>query len=59
MRFFRSILLLTGVTLCVLFAYFFGHALSTHEIRPVIIGTGLLVLGAGILAALSRDRVRW
>jgi ABC-type uncharacterized transport system permease subunit len=59
MGFFRSILLLTGVTLCVLFAYFFGHALSAHETRPVIIGVGLLVVGAGILAVLSRDRVRW
>jgi len=59
MGFFRSIMLLTGATLCVLFAYFIGHALSAHETRPVVIGVGLLVVGAGILAGLSRDRVGW
>lgn len=59
MSFIRSILLVTGVTLCVLFAYFFGHALSAHDTRPILIGGALLAVGAAILAALSRDRVRW
>ncbi|HEX6308604.1 MAG TPA: hypothetical protein VFZ69_10480 [Longimicrobiales bacterium] len=59
MGFFRSILLLAGVCLCVVFAYFLGHALSVHDTRPVLFGAGLLLAGAAILAALSRDRVRW
>jgi hypothetical protein len=58
MGFFRSIALLTGVGLCVVFAYFIGHGLSTHHTAPLLWGVGLLLAGGAILAALSRDRVR-
>jgi len=59
MTFLRSIALLAGVCLCVFFAYAFGHGLSVHHTRPILIGGGLLLAGAAILSALSRDRVRW
>ncbi|HUF51027.1 MAG TPA: hypothetical protein VMN60_09355 [Longimicrobiales bacterium] len=56
MSFFRSIALLAGVCLCIAFAYFAGHGLSTHHVEPILYGTGLLLLGAGILALLARRR---
>lgn len=58
MTFIRSIVLLIGVCLCVSFAFFVGHGLSTHETAPMLYGTGLLLAGAAVLAALTRDRVR-
>jgi hypothetical protein len=54
MTFFRSIVLLVGVCLCISFAYFVGHGLSTHHVRPLIYGTGLLLLGAAVIAFLVR-----
>ena len=59
MTFLRSIVLLVGVCLCVAFAFFVGHGLSTHETAPMIYGTGLLLAGAAVLAALSRKRTHW
>ncbi|MGH7448822.1 MAG: hypothetical protein ACREK1_02045 [Longimicrobiales bacterium] len=59
MGFFRSIALLAGVCLCVAFAYFVGHGLSTGHARPLLYGAGLLLAGAAVLAGLARDRVRW
>ncbi|MBR9990129.1 MAG: hypothetical protein KFH98_10255 [Gemmatimonadetes bacterium] len=59
MGFIRSIILLIGVCLCLAFAFFFGHALSTHETSTFVWGTVLLLAGAAVLAGLSRDRVHW
>ena len=59
MTFLRSIVLLVGVCLCVAFAFFVGHGLSTHETEPMLYGTGLLLAGAAVLAALSRKRTHW
>ena len=58
MTFFRSILLMAGVCLCISFAYFLGHGLSTHHTQPIIYGAGLLLLGAAILAFLMRGTTR-
>jgi hypothetical protein len=59
MSFFRSIVVLTAVCLCVAFAYFFGHALAVHSVMPIVYGVGLLVLGAVIMVFLNRrDRDR-
>jgi hypothetical protein len=58
MTFFRSIVLMAGVCLCISFAYFVGHGLSTHHTAPMIYGAGLLLLGAAILAALLRGGSR-
>ena len=58
MTFFRSIVLLVGVCLCISFAYFLGHGLSTHHTGPMIYGTGLLLLGAAILSFLARGGAR-
>jgi hypothetical protein len=54
MGFFRSILLLLGAACSVSFAIFAGHALSVHEQRPILIGAGLLVLGALLLAIYAK-----
>ena len=54
----RSFIVLIAVCLCIAFAYFVGHGLALHETRPMLIGTGLLLAGAAIIAALSRDRDR-
>ena len=54
MTFIRSIVLMAGVCLCISFAYFLGHGLSTHHIRPILFGAVLLLLGAAILAFLAR-----
>lgn len=59
MSFFRSIVLLIGVCLCVAFAFFVGHGLSTHEVTPMLYGAGLLLAGAAVLAGLSRNRTHW
>jgi uncharacterized membrane protein (DUF441 family) len=60
MTFLRSIVLLVAVCLCIAFVYFVGHGLALHTTRPMIMGAGLLLAGAAIIAALSRDRVtRW
>jgi len=59
MTFLRSIALLAGVCLCVVFAYFIGHGLSTGHATPMLFGLGLLLAGAAVLAALSRNRVTW
>jgi hypothetical protein len=58
MTFFRSILLLASVVLCILFAYFFGHGLALHQLRPIIYSLGFLLLGIALIALLARDRVR-
>jgi ABC-type uncharacterized transport system permease subunit len=59
MTFFRSILVLAAVCLCVAFSYFFGHALAVHSTRPIIYGLGLLVLGAVLIVFMNRrDRER-
>lgn len=58
MTFFRSIVLLAAVCLCIAFAYFVGYGLATHHTAPLLYGTGLLVAGAAILAFISRDRAR-
>jgi hypothetical protein len=58
MTFFRSVVLLVSVALCIAFAYFFGHGLAVHEFRPMIYAAGFLLLGAGLIALLARDRVR-
>lgn len=58
MTFLRSIVLLFGVCLCVAFAFLVGHGLSTHETAPLLYGAGLLLAGAAVLAALTRNRVR-
>jgi len=50
----RSVLLLAGVACCVSFAVFAGHALSTHESKPVLIGAGFLALGAVLLLVFDR-----
>jgi hypothetical protein len=52
----RSILLLAGVASSVSFAVFAGHALSTHESGPVLIGAGFLVAGIVLLTLYSRSR---
>lgn len=54
----RSFVILIAVCLCIAFAYFVGHGLALHETRPMIIGAGLLLAGAAIIAAMSRDRVK-
>jgi hypothetical protein len=59
MSFLRSVFMLTGVCLCVAFAYFVGHGLSTGHVAPMLYGTGLLLAGMAVLTVLSRDRVRW
>jgi hypothetical protein len=58
MGFFRSVLMLASVLLCIAFAYFFGHGLALHETRPMIYGSGLLLLGAALIWLQSRDRAR-
>jgi hypothetical protein len=50
----RSVLLFVGVACCVSFAVFAGHSLSTHESKPVLVGTGFLVLGAVLLFLYDR-----
>ena len=59
MGFLRSIVLLIGVCLCIAFAFFVGHGLSTGHTAPMLYGTGLLLAGAAVLAALSRRRTTW
>ena len=59
MSFIRSIVVLTGVCLCVAFAFFVGHGLSTGHAAPMLYGTGLLLAGAAVLAAMSRNRTTW
>jgi uncharacterized membrane protein HdeD (DUF308 family) len=60
MGFLRSIVLLAGVCLCIAFAYAVGHGLATHHTGPMIVGAVLLLMGAGVLAMLSRgSEKRW
>lgn len=60
MGFFRSIITLIAVCLCIGFAYAVGHGLSSHNNMAFIIGAVMLLSGAGIIAALSRGRtVDW
>jgi uncharacterized membrane protein (DUF441 family) len=60
MTFMRSIVIMIAVCLCIAFAYFFGHGLALHRTRPMIVGAVLLLAGAAIIAALTRERVgRW
>jgi len=59
MNFLRSLVLLLGVCLCVAFAFFVGHGLSTGHTAPLLYGTALLLAGAAVLAALSRNRTHW
>jgi hypothetical protein len=46
------------VLLCIAFASFFGHGLALRETRPMIYGSGLLLLGAALIWLQSRDRAR-
>jgi hypothetical protein len=62
----RSMMVLAAVCLCIAFAYFFGHGLAIHSVRPMIYGFALLVAGAAIMVVLSRrdrdarhDRGEW
>jgi hypothetical protein len=41
--FVRSVLLLAGVACAIAFALFIGHAISTHEGRPVLVGFALAI----------------
>ena len=59
MSFLRSIVLLAGVCLCVAFAFFLGHGLSTGHTAPILYGAGLLLAGAAVIGALSRNRTHW
>ncbi|MEX0906737.1 MAG: hypothetical protein WD054_00295 [Gemmatimonadota bacterium] len=58
MGFFRSILTLMAVCMCIAFAYAVGHGLSAHSNKAFIIGFALLLGGAAMLAGLTRDRAR-
>ena len=58
MGFFRSIISLAAICLCITFVYFFGHALSTGEMKPIMYGLPLLVVGSVLIALLSRKRVQ-
>jgi hypothetical protein len=58
MTFFRSILLLVSVVLCIAFAYFLGHGLALHQTRPMFYALGFLLLGVALIALLARDRMR-
>ncbi|HEX2166539.1 MAG TPA: hypothetical protein VHG09_04815 [Longimicrobiales bacterium] len=59
MTFLRSIVLLVGVCLCIAFAFFVGHGLSTGHTAPLLYGTAVLLAGAAVLAGLSRKRTHW
>ncbi len=50
----RSILLLAGAACSVSFALFVGHALAVHTLRPALLGTALLAVGAALLALYTR-----
>ena len=50
----RIVVLLAGVVCAILFPLFFGHALSTHESRPIVIGGAALVLGAALIFLSTR-----
>jgi hypothetical protein len=50
----RSLAVLTAVCLCVGFAYFFGHALAVHSMRPMLYGLVLLLAGAATLYLMGR-----
>jgi hypothetical protein len=54
MTFLRSIAVLTAVCLCVAFAYFFGYGLANHDVRPMLYGAVLLVVGAAMLVFMAR-----
>jgi hypothetical protein len=51
--------LLAGVGLCVAFAFFIGHGLSTGHAAPMLYGAALLLAGAAVLRALTRNRTPW
>ena len=54
MTFIRSIVTTLAVCLCIGFAYAVGHGLSSHNNMAYVIGTVMLILGAGIILGLSR-----
>ena len=54
MTFFRSIVLLASVVLCVAFALFTGHGLARHELMPIVWGVVFLAIGAGLIFLQAR-----
>jgi hypothetical protein len=54
LTFARSILLLAGIACTLAFVVFVGHALSTHESRPVLLGSALLGIGVVLLVIYAR-----
>ena len=61
MNFLRSIVTLLAICLCVGFAYAVGHGLSSHNSMAFVVGTVMLLAGAGLVVVLGRDRgqARW
>jgi hypothetical protein len=61
MGFFRSIVTLVACTLSIGFAYAVGHGLSVHSVTPFIVGAIMLLAGAALIFALTRERgpARW
>jgi hypothetical protein len=59
MSFFRSIVVLLAVCLCVAFGYFVGYGLANHDFMPMVYGAVLLLMGGGLMVLLNRrDRQR-
>ena len=54
MTYFRSIVLLASVVLCVAFALFTGHGLATHDLTPIVWGVAFLAVGAGMIFLQAR-----
>lgn len=50
----RTIVLLAGVVSALLFPIFFGHALSTHETTPIVLGALGLVVGSLLIFVSTR-----
>lgn len=56
MGFMRSIITLVAVCLSIGVAFAVGHGLSSHNNMAYIIGLVMLLVGAGIIALLTRGR---
>ena len=52
----RSIITLIAICLCISFAFALGHGLSSHNNMAFVIGLVDLLVGAAIIAGLSRTR---
>ncbi|HUF51800.1 MAG TPA: hypothetical protein VMN60_13320 [Longimicrobiales bacterium] len=60
MGFIRTIITLVAVCLSIGVAFAVGHGLSSHNNMAFIIGLVMLLTGAGIIAAITRNRhVDW